>query len=468
MSRATVATSTSTSTPEPWYLVARPNTASLIVSSDDYPNSSVAILPGELRTFRVIWHWLQMCDQGRNPLFRSKRSSSENAPEIPYSIFALILNFTMPNFIDHNYCIKRDFAFFLMSQLLQTVSVRKSIPLSQLVPIPHVLSVQSVDNETISLFNVTASSFFDFKASNLPALLDASLNADLKTVERIFKKTDPDILCRLLSTEDGKATTVLGRITVERTGTPLQMAIYDHDEEMVAFFKAFFKEKMDLTEFQRQCEKVIGTDYDAFLKKQEFEATEICADLEKAFKSAPPDAFNVNYGNSVASTTSTELLGIIDVFINRLAHYCQKNPMHNPYILQRVYEIYYRLPRGPNRTCFFSQKVIGGVQSFLSARWLQHYAQDIYYLAERNEVPRRSFICRISSPRIDIRHLAESCIGSNSFLGTFDVGGECGLGFDYLSKEEGGWFTKIMSNKNSKLAEFFMPRVQSTRGCSIQ
>ena len=466
MSRATVATSTSTSTPEPWYLVARPNTASLIVSSDDYPNSSVAILPGELRTFRVIWHWLQMCDQGRNPLFRSKRSSSENAPEIPYSIFALILNFTMPNFIDHNYCIKRDFAFFLMSQLLQTVSVRKSIPLSQLVPIPHVLSVQSVDNETISLFNVTASSFFDFKASNLPALLDASLNADLKTVERIFKKTDPDILCRLLSTEDGKATTVLGRITVERTGTPLQMAIYDHDEEMVAFFKAFFKEKMDLTEFQRQCEKVIGTDYDAFLNKQEFEATKLCADLEKAFESAPPEAFNVN-GNNVASTTSTQLPGTIDAFINRLTHYCQNNPVHNPYILQRVYEIYWRLPSDFNRDCFFSQKVIGGVQSFLSARWLQHYAQGIDYLAESNEVPRRSFICRDSSfrPRIDIRHLVGSCIGSDSFLsvcGGARPGRFCGRGGGGRASLQKLCRTKTASLQN------FMPRVQSTHRCSIQ
>ena len=444
MSRAAAATSALTNTAEPLHLVARPNTSSLIVSSDNYPDGSVAMLPGDLRTFRVIWHWLQMCDQGRNPLFRGKRSSSENAPEIPHGIFALILSFTMPNFIAHN-GTKRDFASFLTNQLLPAVSVSKSISLSQLEPIPHALSVQPVYNETISLFNVTASSFFDFKASNLPSLLDASLNADLKTVKRIFEKTDPDTLRRLLSTEygTGKATTVLGRITVERTGTPLQMAIYDHDEEMVAFFK----EKMDLAEFQRQCEAVVGADYDAFLKKQEVAATELCAGLEKAFNEAQSNEFTID-GEYVASTTSPQLLRTIEVFINKLMDYVKNNPVYNPTILQRVYEIYSRLPSDFNRDCFFSQKIIGGAQSFLSARWLQHYAQGIDYLAENNEVPRRSFICR-DSPLFDIRHLVGSCIGSDSFL---CICAPCVCRVGVVGQAR---FTKIMSNKNSKLSELY-------------
>ena len=150
-------------------------------------------------------------------------------------------------------------------------------------------------------------------------------------------------------------------------------------------------------------------------------------------------------------------------FINRLADYCQKNHVHNPYILQRVYEIYYRLPRGPNRTCFFSQKVIGGVQSFLSARWLQHYAQGIDYLTESNEVPRRSFICRDSS--IDIRHLVGSCIGSDSFLsvcGGARPGRFCGRGGGGRASLQKLCRTKTASLQN------FMPRVQSTHSCVIQ
>ena len=448
MSRDAVATSASTSTTKLWHLVARPNTASLIVSSDDYPDSSVAILPEDLRTFRVIWHWLQMCGSG-NLLFRGKRPTSESAQKIPYSVLIVLLNFINPVV-----------ASFLMRQLAKGVSISQNIPLTQIAQIPQLSSVQPVYNETISLFNVTAFSFFDYHADNLSCLLNASLNADLKTVKRIFEKTHPDTLRRLLSTKDGKATTVLGRITVERTGTPLQMAIYDHDEEMVAFFKE--KMKMDPAEFQRQCEKVIGTDYDAFLQNQEVEATEICANLEKAFESAPPAAFTVN-GNYVASTTSKELPGTINDFINGLADYCQKNHVHNPYILQRVNEIYCRLPPYFSRDCFFSQKVIGGVQSFLSARWLQHYAQGIDYLAESNEVPCRSFICRDSSPHIDIRHLVGSCIGSDAFLsvrGAQVSGGRWLGGRTWLV----GALQKLCRTKTASLQNF-MPR---THCCSIQ
>ena len=171
MSRATVATPALTSTTEPWYLVARPNTASLIVSSDDYP--------------------------------------------------------------------------------------------------------------------VSAPSVFDYHADNLSCVLNASLHADLKTVQRIVEKMDPDKLDRLLSAEHGtgKAITCLGRIRVERTGTPLQMAIYDHDEEMVAFFE----KNMYPAEFQRQWEAVVGKNYKAFLDKQEADAKRLCAGLQDAFQSAPPN-----------------------------------------------------------------------------------------------------------------------------------------------------------------------------------
>jgi len=281
-------------------------------------------------------------------------------------------------------------------------------------------------------------------------LLDSALNADLKTVTDITTTMHPDKLRRLLSTEHGtgKAITCLGRITVPRTGTPLQMAIYDHDEEMVAFFK----ERMDPAEFQRQCEAVVGTDYDAFLKKQEKEATALCADLEDAFKAAQLNEFTVD-GNYVASTRSTRLPGTINAFISRLTDYSQKNPVHNPYILLRVYEIYSRLPSDFNRDCFFSQKVIGGVQSFLSARWLQHYAQGIYYLAENNEVPRRSFICRDSSPHIDIRHLVGSCIGSTrAGARPLRPWGRC---------------QKLCRAKTASFQNF-MPRVQSTHSCVMQ
>lgn len=146
-------------------------------------------------------------------------------------------------------------------------------------------------------------------------LLDTALNADLPIVKEILENATPEQCQKLLSTEHGTgfATTRLGRVTVERTGTPLQMAIFDHDEEMVAFFK----EKMGLAEFQRQCEAVVGADYDVFLKNQEKEATALCAGLEDAFKAARPNTFTVDR-NYVASTTSQQCLRTIDTFINEL------------------------------------------------------------------------------------------------------------------------------------------------------
>ena len=209
----------SRTTVEPLHLVARPNTTSLIVSSDDYPNSSVAILPEDIRALRMIWILMQMSDQGRYPLFRGNRKPPEEAQKIHYGILVALLHFIIPEHVTS----------FLMEQLAKGVSVSQNIPPTQIAHIPRSLSVRfSLDPyRTVT----TASSFFDYHADRLPCLLNASLNADLKTVKRICGKTHPDTLRRLLSTE-GIAATCLGRVTVERIGTPLQMAIYVDNDDM--------------------------------------------------------------------------------------------------------------------------------------------------------------------------------------------------------------------------------------------
>jgi hypothetical protein len=314
--------------------------------------------------------------------------------------------------------------------------------------------------------------------SNLPKLLEYALNADLSNVKAILENVSSE-LCQQLLSGSGKATTHLGRELIDRTGTALQMAIYDHDEEMVEFFK----EKMEPAEFQRQCEVVVGADYDAFLIKQKVDATLLYTRLEDAFKSALPNEFTVNKNGYVASTTSKQLPGIIDDFIKKLMDYVKNNPVHNPFILQRVYEIYtHMMPIHLERDCYFSQKVIGGMQLFLSARWLQHYAQGIHnlYLAENNEVPGRSFICRDS--RNDIRDLVRSRIGSDSFL-SINARESMGLeGLDMEMRSCAVWpfrchwlseplvvmgLQKLCLSKTASLQNL-MPRVQSTHSCVIQ
>lgn len=321
----------------------------------------------------------------------------------------------------------RALSFLLHDNAFQTVPLLIS-------PIPSIddqlNNLQSRALETVRLATPNLNANFFSKNNEagfeFACLLDSALNADLKTVTDITTTMHPNKLRRLHGT--GKAITCLGRITVERIGTPLQMAIYDHDEEMVAFFK----EKMDPVEFQCQCEAVVGTDYDAFLRKQEAEATALCTGLEDAFNAARPNEFTVNNTYAV-STTSTQLPRTIDAFINKLMDYVKNNPVHNPTILQHVYEIYTRLPSDFNRDCYFSQKVIGGVQSFLSARWLHHFAQSIDDLAENNEAPRRSFICRDSSSHIDIRHLVATRLGVDSFLSIFGGRGRGGVACAFVS-----------------------------------
>jgi len=262
-------------------------------------------------------------------------------------------------------------------------------------------------NFELNFFSKNYQAGFEFAC-----LLDAALNADLKMVERILAQVSPEQRRAMLSTV-GKAT--ITHLDIERTGTPLQMAIYDHDEEMVAFFK----EHMDPAEFQHQWEAVLGSDYQAFLAKQEIEAETLCNELKGAFEKARPNEITCDT-NYAAKTTSTALQDTLGRFRNKLEQYIKDNPIHNPYILQQVYNIYVQLPDNFESDCLFSQQVIGFVQSKMSARWLQHYAQGIYYLAENNEAQRRSFNWRDSRPVVDIRNLVSSGdVGRDSFLSIF-------------------------------------------------
>ncbi|MDP1574638.1 MAG: hypothetical protein Q8L78_06885 [Coxiellaceae bacterium] len=46
----------------------------------------------------------------------------------------------------------------------------------------------------------------------------------------------------------------LARLNIKRTGTPLQMALYSQDEDIIAYFKTV----MDPTEFERQSKEVFS------------------------------------------------------------------------------------------------------------------------------------------------------------------------------------------------------------------
>ena len=289
----------------------------------------------------------------------------------------------------------------------------------------------------------------DFES--LPMLLDAALNADLAIVKAILKNATDEQRQKLLSTQYGtdKATTRLGHIDVERTGTPLQMALYGHDEEMAAAIKSH----MDPAEFQRQWEAVFGPDYNTFLVRQQQEANKLCGKLDEAFGKASKTHVT-NALHRVANTTPSVLQDTLNRFKDDVEQHVRENRVHNPYILQRLFGIY------DSPTCndwdkgyLLSQQAIGVAQKLSSPRWLQHWSQGIYCLAVNSEPARRSFDLRDSDPSVDIRSLDRLCVDS-----CIDMFGQrcsaVGAGVRPLVSLC-AWFTKLMSSKNSEFSEHY-------------
>jgi hypothetical protein len=238
----------------------------------------------------------------------------------------------------------------------------------------------------------------------IACLLDAVLNADPVAVKQIFKRKDSAAIKAMLSTS---GTSVIAHLGIERMGTPLQMALYSHDEKMFELIAG----QMDPEEVQQQCQKVFNDcgvcDYSALIKEQKKEANRLCGELEGAFhKASPTDITNAL--EHVPDTTSA-LQDTLKRFNSNLDRYVKANPVHNPYILRCLFEIFDRLSDGEY---LISQQAIGLAQKLSSAQWLQHYAQGIYYL--RSETPSREFSCRLSTPPLDIRSLSQlgfdSCI----------------------------------------------------------
>lgn len=259
-------------------------------------------------------------------------------------------------------------------------------------------------------------------------LLDHSLNGevDLGSTQRIIKKIRPNELPIFFS---AKGTAhfahmhALG-IHIERTGTPLQMAIYGDDEQMVALFK----KHMDPAEFERQAievfsgvltneinQKLVNENapvekyFEAMGNQQRADAKNLCADIEAAISCVPVTEFVYSPPNYDASTTSTTVTKAFDRFKNELLRYTEKNSVYNRYILGRLYKISYDINNGSNpsfseRDVYFSQNAITEAQLLMPARWLHHYATGLHNVTNKHDVLHtRRFSCR--GGRHDIRSI---------------------------------------------------------------
>lgn len=279
-----------------------------------------------------------------------------------------------------------------------------------------------------AIWNTPGRSFFDMSAAqrvtiSLSQLFDLTLNAveNLDDIRRIINRTRPEDLSILLNASSTATINHLRHLNIQRSGTPLQMALYGGDEDIVAYLKTI----MDPAEFERQSKEVfrnalpleIRTELDAkdaptteyhnaMLIVQKAEAEKLCDEALQFCVVDSEDQFTVN------DVTVAD-------FQKRLMDYVRNNPMHNPAILHRLYEIHEKLPGVYEEDCLFSEQVLGYANALSSARWLQHYAQGIYYLGGSDgslEPTRRSFICRDSNSPVDIRSFIPSRLGIDSFV----------------------------------------------------
>ena len=350
-------------------------TNSLMVSSMPYDGRSITLSREEFQVFLLFHKYLR---NTTNILFKKK--------PIPDRALQHIFHFL--------------FNGMLQSTSLRLSSLSESKLRNAILPPRSFFLMQDSSTTTA---NRIRSCFYEYK---LKCLLNATLNADLETVNRILEKSKPEQRHILLSAV-GRAT--ITHLNIERTGTPLQMALYGHDEEMAAAIKSH----MDPAEFQRQWEAVFGPNYYIFLARQQHDANNLCGELYVEIHAASPlDVINAR--NRVANTTS-KLQNTLNRFKDKLELYVRENRVHNPYILQHLFEIYDSPTFNDwNKDCLLSQQAIGVAQKLSSLRWLQHWSQGIYYLAENNEPARRSFDLRDSLPAVDIRSLdqlgVDSCI----------------------------------------------------------
>jgi len=261
----------------------------------------------------------------------------------------------------------------------------------------------------------------DLKASSL---VNAALNANLDEVcDIIINKTHPEKRDALL--REYRTATVNG---IERFGTALQMALFSGDEAMAKALQPH----MDSAEFQRQWIEVFGTNYNAFLERQKNQAVALCAELQIAFN---PESANK--------------------FRESLTCYVRANPVHNPFILQTLFEIYDRLLFDSKFFKQFPQLTIWPAEKLSSAAMLQHLAQGIYQIVEQNAPLDRSFLLQGGAPRVDIRSLVDSSV--NCFV---DIRGRV-VGVGGYSREGVGrssvgyMLSKLLSSKTSSLGETY-------------
>lgn len=269
----------------------------------------------------------------------------------------------------------------------------------------------------------------------------------------------------------GMATDSLERLIQDLT--PFQVALCNGDVEMCEMMKKdYFSQLEDgQAEMEKQFNALFPNGVEIHVKMQQdniFDFNEILQAIIRAPDNEVTAALDKAFDNNLPLHLALEK------FRKAFIKTSQSEIVFNPYHLLRAFEIldaeFNNLGNWNKRDLFWRQ-VIGFVQRYLPACYLQASAQGIYYIVKNKEPLWRSFDFRLGGGSIlparnfsglgfDFAGIAAGSVwrGAGSF-GTGFLGGRLGRHI----------FENYVSNKNIKLGEIIHPNpaVQSRTWCVI-
>jgi|GEM_PF-6490295 len=263
--------------------------------------------------------------------------------------------------------------------------------------------------------------------------------------------------------------------------TPFQAALITGDDVMAEMMKPFFLHLPNgEAEMQRQFAKIFRNGIEAHIASQKqnaFNFDAIFNAINTASATEITAALNLEGARfdetDEARAKPNEALNLtekLNRFREQFTLKSHSEKIFNPHHFLNVFEAYVNKFGWNNpdwhKLDLFWRQVIGFVQRFLPANYAQAFAYSLHDIVENKHRCPRSFNFRYD-PAYSFHPPTGWCggLGFNWASGIARMGGRPHEAADIVNMR---WMvTKLMSNKNNRLAELITQRVQSTHCCVI-
>jgi len=241
-------------------------------------------------------------------------------------------------------------------------------------------------------------------------------------------RANPDLLTQTATI------TMVGYSGRTVSGTPLQIAMHEWDDDMWQMMEPYFNQ---LPNGQIEKARQIQENYPNALEAQvPYDFSAIIAAIDAASNTDIESALNKEQNN-------TPLCQALNSFRR---DFTEHSMQESPYNLQNIYSAFTHLEENwnnwsGNQCDLFWCQVIGFTQRFVPACYAQAFAQDLYYITEEGEKLKRT---------LNYRHVEGSFYPLSS--------GVSGLGFDCGARRGGpfgglvwGWVARVEKHVKQKL-----------------